>query len=174
MRVLAAYARDMSVLIWFLLVVLGFGAFGSVGGAEAQPGVEVAPPVPSTGAAMPGDPSDPYPDDLPVPSTSAEIQERYGTRSLMPACGFVEITTDNGGQQADEAWTCLQDAVGGETGAELVVFDFRDTMSTTTYRVNPDGPLEIFVDAGDLPGTRPQWTYRQCQPSADLRSEPCA
>jgi len=162
----------MSVLIWFLLVVLGFGAFGSVGGPEAEPGVE-APPVPSS-TEMPSDPSDPFPDDLPLPSTNAEIQERYATRSPLPACGFVEITTDDGGDRADEAWSCLQDAVGGETGAELMVFDFGDPMSTTTYRVNPDGPVEVFVDTAEVPGTKPAWQYRQCRPSDDLRTEPCA
>jgi hypothetical protein len=161
----------MSVLIWFLLVVLGFGAFGSVGSAETGSAVE-EPPVPSS-TQLPSSLSDPFPDDLPFPSTNAEIQERYATRSPLPACGFVEITTDDGGDQADEAWSCLQGAVGDDVGAELLVFDYGDPMSTTTYRVNPDGPLEIFVDAA-VTGAKPAWQYRQCQPSDDLRTEPCA
>ena len=162
----------MSVLIWFVLVVLGFGMFGSVGGTEVGSGAEEAP-VPSA-TELPGAESDPFPDDLPFPSTSGEIQERYATRSSVRACGFVDVTSGDAGAQADAGWSCLQDAVGGENGAELFIYDFSDPVSTTTYRVNPDGPLEIFVDRSQSPGTEPTWEYRQCQPAADLRTGPCA
>jgi hypothetical protein len=171
-RVAAAYSRTVSVLIWFLLVVLGFGAFGSVGSAVVESGGGELPAPSAT--EVPGSSSDPYPDDLPFPGTNRDIQQRYQTRSPLPGCGFVDLTSDPGDSSADEAWSCLQDAVGGDAGAELMVFDFGDTMTTTTYRVNPDGPLEVFADTAQVPGTAPRWQYRQCEPSADLRTEPCA
>lgn len=165
----------MSVLIWLCLVLFGLGGFMSVGdsavgsGSEEMPAPSATKPpevTPENGFA------DPFPDDLGVPTTNRQIQDRFATRWPLPSCGFVDLSTDAG----EDSWQCLQDAVGGKEGAELVLLDVADDMAmrTSTYRVNPDGPMEIFVDVSQVPGTAPAWEYRQCLPSADLQARPCA
>ncbi|MGH3361204.1 MAG: hypothetical protein ACRDOM_01975 [Nocardioides sp.] len=168
----------MSVLFWLLLLLVGFG--GSMSGEDYAVESEVEEmPLPSATAMPEVTPengfADPFPDDLGVPTTNREIQERFATRWQLPSCGAVDPAMDEA--FGDKGWQCLQDAVGGKEGAELVVLEIGEgrPISTTTYRVNPDGPLEIFVAVSDVPGTAPVWEdYRQCQPSQDLRTEPCA
>lgn len=168
----------MSVLFWLLLLLFGFGGFGGFSSADDHAvGSEVEEvPAPSATEKPEVTPengfADPFPDDLGVPTTNQQIQDRFANRWPLPSCGFVDLSTDAG----EDGWQCLQAAVGGREGAELVVLDFADDMPmrTTTYRVNPDGPMEIFVDVSQVPGTAPTWEYRQCQPSQDLRTEPCA
>jgi len=167
----------MSVLIWLCLLLFGLGGFMSVddsavsSGSQEMPAPSATEPpevTPETGSA------DPFPDDLGVPTTNRQIQDRFAARWPLPSCGSIDPAMDD--QFVDSAWQCLQTAVGGQDGAELLVIELggRVPMSATTYRVNPDGPMEIFVDTSEVPGTAPVWEYRQCRPSQDLRSEPCA
>jgi hypothetical protein len=165
----------MSVLIWLFLLLFGLGGFMSADDYAVGSDVEEMPAAsaPAMPEATPENGFvDPFPDDLGVPTTNQQIQDRFATRWPLPSCGFVDLSTDVG----EDGWQCLQAAVGGKEGAELVVLDFADDMPmrTSTYRVNPDGPMEIFVDVSQVPGTAPTWEYRQCRPSQDLRTEPCA
>jgi hypothetical protein len=167
----------MSWILWLLMLMFGVGSFFGVSESpEAEVGVGSAE-APALSATQPTEATpkdgfaDPFPDDLGVPVTNRQIQDRFVSRWPLPSCGFVDLATDAG----DEGWRCLQAAVGGKDGAELVVLDFDEQpMTTTTYRVNPDGPMEVFVDTSEVPGTKPTWEYRQCQPSKDIRTEPCA
>ena len=172
----------MSWILWLLFLLFGFGSFFGVsessvveqevgsGSAEAPAPIEIEPVEPTE--APENGFADPFPDDLGVPRTDRQIEERFMSRWPLLNCGVVDLATDAG----DEEWQCLQDAVGDKGGAELVVFDLggEGPMMTTTYRVNPDGPMEIFVDTSGVPGTKGTWKYRQCQPSKDIRTEPCA
>ncbi len=172
----------MSWILWLLFLLFGFGSFFGVteessivqqeagsGSAEAPEAIEIEPVEPNE--APENGFADPFPDDLGVPRTDRQIEERFTSRWPLWSCGAINVATDPG----EHEWQCLQDAVGGKEGAELVVFDLDAApMMTTTYRVNPDGPMEVFINTSKAPGTKGTWDYRQCQPSDDLRTEPCA
>lgn len=173
----------MSWILWLLFLLFGFGSFFGVsesmeaeegsGSADAPGQIEIEPSEPSetTEPTQENGFADPFPDDLGVPRTQQEIQERFMSRWPVPSCGVVDLASDTG----EQSWPCLQSAVGSKEGAELVVLDLDgEGPMTTMYRVNPDGPMEIFVDTSEVPGSKPTWEYRQCQPSTDIRTEPCA
>ena len=152
----------MNIIVVLLMLVVGI--FSSSG---PDPVGEFAEPT-----ATPA-PMDPFPEDLGPLRGDRAIEQRFLTRSPLPACDFVDL-----GESLDVApgsYDCLQEAVEAGDGAELIIASILPggDQAYVYYRTNPDGPLEIFVDrrAG---GSGRDWDYQRCRPSENIAEEACA
>lgn len=159
----------MNVIVVLLMVFLGI--FSSSGpAAEESPGEPSATASP-TGAGSESD--DPFPDDLGPLRGDRAIEHRFLTRYPLPTCDIVDTGTSV--NPGPGSYDCLQEAADAGDGAELVIATIRPggDQAYVYYRVNPGGPLEIFVDLRD-DGQGRDWDYQRCRPSENIAEEPCA
>ncbi len=152
----------MTIIVVVLMLFLGI--FSSSG---PDPAEEFSEPT-----ATPA-PTDPFPDDLGPLRGDRAIEQRFLTRSPLPACDFVDM-----GESLDVApgsYDCLQEAVDAGAGAELIFASILpgSDQAYVYYRANPGGPLEIFVDRR-TGGSGRDWDYQRCRPSENIVEEACA
>ncbi len=150
----------MSLLVWLLAILFRFSSVAPADDMAAEP---VEPPAPVS--------SEPFPADLGPVRTQAAIEDRFLSRSPIAACGVVR--TGASGESRPEDYACLQQAADAGAPAELIVSSQQpDGTVLVYYRVNPGGPLEIFVDRRQAED-RPAWIYRRCPVPDDIRSATC-
>jgi hypothetical protein len=149
----------MTVLVWLIGILLGL----SSSGPEAAPDEEPAEPSPPAATEA-------FPADLGPVRTQEQIEDRFLTRTPIPACDVVQ--TDTGGQTEPTSYDCLQQAADAGEGAELVFVTPQDPgVVLTYYRVSPGGPLEVFVDRREIGD--PDWVYVRCPVPDDIRTTTC-
>lgn len=155
-----------SILIWLVAALLGVGS--APGDASTSAESAVPPPTEPLRASV---------------EPSSAVEQRFAEREMLPPCGMVDVsrhapgTTGTRLSPPAKAWRCLHDAVG-VGGAELVTLDLRPNGSTlhTFYRATREGRLEIWTQRTRNASGRvsSRWAYEECQPSEDLRRQPCA
>ncbi|MFD1946311.1 hypothetical protein [Nocardioides aestuarii] len=148
----------MSVLVWLLVALLRLSGSGPATAPD-----DVAPPEPPAAAEA-------FPDDLGPVRTQAQIEQRFLTRSPIAACDLA--VTGGSAAPRPGSFDCLQAAADAGDEAELIVTsELPDGRYAVYYRVNPGGPLEIFVDRREAAGK--DWDYRRCPLPDDISTSTC-
>lgn len=161
----------MNVIAVLLLVWLRLtSSFGDVVEDFAGDDAQERPTDPPTSAV-----EEAFPADLGVPGTDGEIEHRFLSRTPLPTCGMVQVT-DAALQGPGVAydWRCLAAARADGAESLVVLTATAGDPVYTYYRLNPHGPMEIFIDRRADPDADTGWLYRQCEPAPDLRDRPCA
>jgi len=149
-----------------LLLMLWLGLFSATGPAEVG-----EPPEPT--ATTPPASEEPFPAGLGPLRTPAEIEQRFLTRYPIAACDVLHLPLGSPELAEPATYRCLQDAADAGEGAELVVLstDVDGAPAAVYLRVNPEGPMEVFVDRRE--GQRgPGWQYQRCRVPEEITG-PC-
>ncbi len=154
----------MNIIVVLLMLFLGI---------FSPSGPDPAGELDEPSAASTPTPDDAFPDDLGPLRGDQAIEQRFLTRSPLPACDFID--TGESMDPGPGAYDCLQEAVEAGDGAELIIASILPggDPAYVYYRTNPDGPLEIFVDLRAVENDR-HWDYQRCRPSENIAEEACA